>query len=153
MSDVPARPLRVLSLVFAVVLPGLAASGCSDASGVGRTLPVSGKLTLNGEPVTAKTTVVLFKPDASRGNASPFEPAGTVDESGTYTLTTKGKKGAPPGWYKVTVTAREEAPTEHPKTPGHRPVARSLLPARYGLAETWGCPSKLSRIPSPAPTT
>ena len=46
-----------------------------------------------------------FKPDRSKGNQTPFEPVGVVDEQGIYTVTTKGKDGAPPGWYKVLVSA------------------------------------------------
>jgi hypothetical protein len=88
-----------------IVAVTLAASGCGDASGVGKTFPVAGRITLDGEPLTAASTVVLFKPDAAKGNASPWEPTGTVDGQGNYTLHTKGKRGAPPGWYKVVVTA------------------------------------------------
>jgi hypothetical protein len=125
--------------------------GCSDGSGVGRTVPVAGKITLANEPLTAKNTIVLFKPDTSKGNTSPFEPAGTVDEAGNYTVQTKGKQGAPPGWYKVVVTARDEAPAEHPKSggPQHRPVARSLVPARYGQDKTSGL--SLEVVENPAP--
>ena len=112
------------------------ASGCGDDSGVGKTFPVSGKVTLDNEPLTAKTTVVLFKPDAAKGNASPFEPAGTVDHQGNYTLLSKGKKGARPGWYKVIVTATEPR-DDSPKGPRrHRPVPRSLVPPKYGQATT-----------------
>jgi hypothetical protein len=89
------------------------------------------------EPLVAKNTIVLFKPDASKGNTSPFEPTGTVDASGTYTLRTEGKTGAPPGWYKVVVTARGDAPVAHPKgQQNHRPVSTSLVPAKYGEVRT-----------------
>jgi hypothetical protein len=110
--------------------------GC-DKSDVGQTFPVRGMVRLQGEPLTAKSTAILFKPDVGRGNHSPFEPAGTVDRAGQYKLTTRGKPGAPPGWYKVIVTAYE-APPEHPKGTrrGGRPVATSLVAAKYGLAET-----------------
>ena len=104
-------------------------------TGVGKTYPVIGKLTFDNQPVTAESTTVLFKPDASKGNTSPFEPAGTVDEDGNFTLITKGKSGAPLGWYKVIVTA-VEGPTKQPKNPRQRAVARSLLPAKYGQAKT-----------------
>src|SRR5262249_7571299 len=88
-------------------------------------------------PLTAKSTIVLFKPDASKGNTSPFEPTGTVDADGNYTLKTKGKNGAPLGWYKVVVTAHEESPPQHPKSPQkHRPVVKTLVPARYGQEKT-----------------
>jgi hypothetical protein len=139
MSRVPALPVGGLPPVFPALLLVCLASGCGDGSGVGRTVPVAGKILLANEPLTAKNTIVLFKPDAAKGNTSPFEPVGTVDEGGNYTVQTKGKKGAPPGWYKVVVTARDEAPPEHPKSaPQHRPVARSLLPARYGQEKTSG---------------
>jgi hypothetical protein len=111
-------------------------SGCGDGSRVGPTFPVSGKITFLNDPLPAKNTIVLLKPDASRGNSSPFEPTGTVDGSGTYTVRTEGKTGAPPGWYKVVVTARDDAPVAHSKTPNHRPVSRSLVPAKYGQEKT-----------------
>jgi hypothetical protein len=104
-------------------------AGCADV----RTEPVSGKITYNNEPLTAQSTIILFKPDRSKGNESPLEPIGTVDGSGNYTVKTNGRAGAPPGWYKVVVTATKGTP-EHPKgTSAHRPVAESLLPAKYGL--------------------
>lgn len=140
---------RILFLFFALTL-GCLAQGCGDSSGVGPTFPVSGKVTLNNEPVTAKTTIVLFKPDASKGNTSLYEPTGTVDAEGNYKLTTKGKNGAPAGWYKVIVTAREEAAPAHPKGPKqHRPVSKSLLPAKYGRPETAGLSIEVVENPVP----
>jgi hypothetical protein len=150
MSNVPACSIRRFSLFLTALLLAIPTLGCGDDSGVGRTVPVSGKVILQDAPWTAKTTIVLFKPDASKGNTSPFEPTGTVDAEGAYTLTTKGKNGAPPGWYKVIVTAREEAAPEHAKLPNqHRPVARTLLPAKYGQAETSGLSIEVVENPSP----
>jgi hypothetical protein len=125
------------------------ASGCGDDSGVGPTFPVTGKVTINNTPLTAKSTIILFKPDASRGNTSPFQPTGTVDEEGTYTLKTKSKAGAPPGWYMVVVTAHEDAPTEHPANPRHRPTARSAVHPRYGLETTSGLVIEVVENPEP----
>ena len=140
---------RFLHLIFALLLV-IPTSGCGDASGVGRTFPVSGKLTLDNEPFTAKTTMVWFKPDASKGNTSVFEPAGTVDAAGNYKLTTKGKNGAPPGWYQVVVTAREDAAPVHPQGPKtHRPVAKSLLPSKYGQPQTSGLAIEVVEKPAP----
>ncbi len=150
MSKVPARSIPRSRLFLTTLLLTIPALGCGDDSGVGKTVPVSGKVFLEDTPWTAKTTIVLFKPDTSKGNTSPFEPTGTVDAAGTYTLTTKGKNGAPPGWYKVIVTAREEAAPEHAKLPKqHRPVARSLLPAKYGQAETSGLSIEVVENPAP----
>jgi len=113
-------------------------------------VPVAGKVTIDNVPLTAKSTVVLFKPDASKGNSSPFQPTGTVDADGTYTLKTKSKKGAPPGWYKVVVTAREDAPPLPPKTPQHRrPAAMSLVPAKYGQEKTSGLSIEVVENPAP----
>jgi hypothetical protein len=66
------------------LLCALLVIGCGDSHGGGKLYPVTGKITLNGQPLTVTTTMVLFKPDASRGNGSRFEPAGTVDADGNY---------------------------------------------------------------------
>ena len=123
---------RSLVPLFVLVL----AVGCAG-SDIGRTYPVSGALTLNGEPLLAKTTTVLFKPDAARGNNSKHESNGIVDEAGRYQLTTQGRRGALAGWYKVVVTAYD-APPEHRKSakPGARSVVASLVPPKYGRVES-----------------
>jgi hypothetical protein len=120
-------------LLPAAVLGALLASGCGDDSGVGTTYPVRGKILLNNEPFTASTTVIVFKPNAARGNKTALEPAGKIDDDGNYTLLTKGRSGAPPGWYKVVVAATGEPRKGATK---HRPAPQSLLPAKYGQAKT-----------------
>jgi hypothetical protein len=103
---------------------------------VGKTYPVEGRITFDGQPLTAQTTVVLLKPDASRGNTSSFEPAGTVDAEGNYRVFTKDREGAPSGWYKVIVTATS-AGVETPQGKRlHHPRPKSLLPAKYGQTKT-----------------
>jgi hypothetical protein len=133
---------RILALlIIAVASFGLC--GCSDRSGIGTAYAVSGKVTLDGKPLNLNTAVILFEPDESKGNLGPFSPAGGVDEAGTYTLKTKGRTGAPPGWYRVIVTAHE-GNVRHPNQGGRaeegghsgRPVARSLVPAKYGQRAT-----------------
>jgi hypothetical protein len=132
------------AILFICLVPS-----CGDSSGVGKTFPVSGSVTLGDEPLAAESAVVLFKPDVSRGNSSPFEPTGNVDKDGHYSLSTKGKRGAPPGWYKVIVTAVGSS-VEYPKGPkqGH-PHPRSLVPARYGQAKTTDLAVEV--VPEPAP--
>jgi hypothetical protein len=137
------------------IVPGAAwlvavlAAGCSGVSSVGKTFPVTGKVTIDNEPLTAPSTVVLFQPDIVRGNPSPFEAVGTVDTNGNYKLTTKDKSGAVPGWYKVVVTATSSA-AEHAKSPhGSRPVPRSLLPPKYGLADTSDLAIEVVENPAP----
>jgi hypothetical protein len=137
------------ALFLAIVLGcATVAPGCGDASGVGKTVPVTGKVTLDDKPLTAASTVILFKPDQARGNTSPFEPIGTVNDQGIYRLVTRGKKGAPPGWYKVIVTATESGSTEGKGKAKHRPMPRSLVPARYGLERT--TPVAIEVVDSPA---
>lgn len=143
------RPLGTIRLLLLALLAGVLTLGCGDDSGVGPTFPVAGKVTLQDAPFTAKNTIIMFKPDVSRGNSSPFTPTGTVDVDGNYTLKTKRKNGAPPGWYKVVVTARDETPPEHPRTPKHRPVVKSLLPARYGQDKTTDLSIEVVENPAP----
>jgi hypothetical protein len=143
-------PLRRFYYLISLLLAVLPVLGCGDTSGVGQTFPVSGKVTFNDKPLTAKTTMVLFKPDASKGNTSSFEPAGTVDADGNYKLLTQGKTGAPPGWYQVVVTARDDAAPVHPNGPKqHRPVAKSLLPSKYGQPQTSGLAIEVVEKPAP----
>jgi hypothetical protein len=106
------------------------ASGCSDE--VGTRYPVSGAILLNGQPLRGKTGSVLFKPDPARGNTSSYEAVGTLDAEGSYTLMTRGRKGAPSGWYKVLITASEQGAraeryVRNPPSP---------IPPRYSREET-----------------
>jgi hypothetical protein len=123
--------------------------GCRDVSGLGRILPVRGKLTLDGEPVTAPTTVVLVQPDTAKGNTSPLEPAGAVDSQGNYTPLTKGKNGAPPGWYRVIVTATERQEESGGVRRRGRPVPRSLLSRKYGQSSTTDLTVEVVEGPAP----
>jgi hypothetical protein len=79
--------------------------------------PVEGKLTVNNKPLLAAR--LQFIPDVSRGNTFTSEPRGKVDPAtGSYSITTDGKNGCPPGWYKVVIFAfAEPGPGEGPKPP------------------------------------
>jgi hypothetical protein len=128
-------PRRDLTRAAAVaLLAGLLAAGCGDD--VGKTYPVSGMVTIDGTPFAGKTGTVMFVPDRDRGNTSDYEPGGTVDADGRYTLYTKARRGAPAGWYKVVVTGIAEAPPAGKGPLTQRPAPRSLVPARYGQAGT-----------------
>lgn len=141
----PTPSARSPALLMACFFLAWAAAGCG-----GSTYPVAGRVLLDNKPLVARSAVVLFKPNAARGNQSSFEPAGQVDGDGNYTLLTNGKPGAPPGWYRVIVTALDEPP-QHPRGPHReqRPVARSLMPARYGQAAT--TPLAVEVVESPDP--
>jgi len=134
--------LPLLLLLFLLAL------GCGDSSGVGKTYPVVGKITFKNEPWTAESTMILLKPDRSKGNQSPYEPIGTVDDQGAYTITTKGKEGAPAGWYKVLVTASGNY-DEHPKAKNRHPGPRSILPPKYGQEATTDLAIEVVERPNP----
>jgi hypothetical protein len=91
------RPLAAAACFLAL------AAGCDG--GVGTCYPVSGRVLVNGQPLRGKTGSVVLKPDATKGNGGTLEPLGKFDAEGNYQLFTKGKRGAPLGWYKVVVTA------------------------------------------------
>lgn len=86
-------PAFLLVLAFAAVT-----IGCSD--GRPKRVAVSGKVTIDGEPLVQGT--VKFVPE----NARPS--AGTVDENGRFVLTCyDGNDGAVPGVHRVQVSANE----------------------------------------------
>jgi hypothetical protein len=89
--------LRFLSLVLAVCCCLL--FGCGPAPT--RLIPVSGKITIEGEPLPYGR--IVLKPDATQGNMFKGEPSGEIKPDGTYTLETDGKPGAPAGIHRVAV--------------------------------------------------
>jgi hypothetical protein len=133
------------SLRFAIlVIPAVV--GCHGDSEL--LYPVSGRISLDDESFTAATTAVHFKPDAARGNMSRLEPAGMVDGDGTYTLFTNGRRGSPPGWYKVVVTATSDVQIkQRAGSRPLRPAPQSLLPAKYGMPDS--TPLVIEVVPSP----
>jgi hypothetical protein len=86
--------------LFVVLVAAVLACGCGDGSG--KVLPVQGTVTLEKEPLAKGT--ITFHPDKSKGNNATVTPVGTI-ENGKYSLATRSKEGAPPGWYKVTITS------------------------------------------------
>jgi hypothetical protein len=72
--------------------------------------PVSGKVTVDGQPLTSGS--VSLVPDVPLGNegaqvadkmATPGLSGGKIEPDGTYKIYTGGKEGAPLGKYKVRV--------------------------------------------------
>jgi hypothetical protein len=133
--------MRIKTL-FSLTLLALTAGivGCGSDS-VGKTYPVKGKVTVNGKALTRGS--VAFWPDASKGNASKLEAGGDIKEDGTYELFTSGKRGAPPGAYKVTIAAQTEADSTKPDK------AKSLVPEAYTGKETTTLFIEVVESPSP----
>ena len=105
---------RLLTGLCAVTLLAVAA-GCAADNG-DRLLPVAGKVTLGDRPLTIG--VVSFRPDASKGNTSPFEPVGNVDQKGNYALATTGDE-----WYVIGRSGPLISPRRLPPPAGFRPRA------------------------------
>jgi hypothetical protein len=83
--------------------------GCSKGPKAPTTIPVSGVIKYNGQPV-AQATVTFLQKETSTESA-PHPAHGTTDDQGRYTLLTfvnpKEFQGAVPGDYAVTVTKTE----------------------------------------------
>jgi hypothetical protein len=103
MSERTFRKVRRASSAF-LVLGFVFLIGCGE-SGI-RRVPVSGSVTLDGEPLNAG--VLLFHPNEAKGNTARVGITGPV-KAGRYSLVTAGVtgadtgSGAPLGWYKVTL--------------------------------------------------
>jgi hypothetical protein len=124
----------VLLLKKGVLLPALVVAlvvGCAPDP-VGPVVPVTGKVLLDGGPLT--TGAVVFHPDANKGNATLHEPRGQVDAQGNYTIFTADRAGAPPGWYRVSVISQTSTATE--ENPYSTPT--SNIAAKYGDPNTSG---------------
>jgi hypothetical protein len=92
------------------ILPILWASALATAAGCGglKLVPVAGTVTAaDGKPLQGGA--VCFSPDASKGNQARVSCRGRIDSHGHYALSTSAVqgadsgKGAPLGWYKVTL--------------------------------------------------
>jgi hypothetical protein len=109
----------VRSLLVTVLLSFVA--GCQKPGE--NLLPVEGKVLLGGKPLT--TGYVILHPDKDKGNISLHEPRGPIDKQGNYRIATNEKPGAPPGWYKVAVTAADQIDPKNPY------FTRWLVPEKY----------------------
>jgi hypothetical protein len=147
MARARAFTLRRLGAAAALAVLG-AAAGC--AGGGPEVVPVRGRVTVNGEPLRAKSGNVTFVPDRAKGNTTTFQPVGYLDEDGNYTLYyDQGKQGAPPGWYKVQVAAtsgKVQMPGSRGKGP---PPPPPLFHKKYNRAATSGLAVEVVRDPAP----
>ena len=96
---------------------------------VGKCVPVKGTVTVNGKVLQAGS--VTFWPIDAKGTPQNLFPSGEIAKGGTYELYTNKKKGAPPGKYKVTVTAQETP--EDPKNTNPKDIKKikQLVPVKY----------------------
>jgi hypothetical protein len=124
----PARSLRALALLAALAATP---AGCAPNNDRPKTVPVQGKVTFKGEPVTKGT--VTFQADSGQSAVGQIQPDGTY-RLGSF----EQNDGAIPGHYKVMIIANDADPTKIPgSSPGYKPP-RDLVPRKYGSFETSG---------------
>lgn len=126
--------------------------GCGDDSGLDQRYPVSGMVTVKGQPLPSGR--IDFLPD----DPEKGRPATGEIRDGAYRLTTLNENdGALPGSYKVTVASRQVDTTKvvatiKEKGGGARQhevakaqqSAKNLIPPKYLLAETSGLTAKVA---------
>ena len=145
-------------IVFMVVATFVISTGCGSGNPFD-TVPVTGSVTLDGQPVEGAT--VIFQPTGDHKAATA-----TTDSSGEFTLTTgESGDGAMPGVYKVTVfktkmepgadlsglsfeeaalKAKQEDDERLKKYPGGMPT-QDLLPVKYKDAGKSGLTFEVKR--------
>jgi hypothetical protein len=93
-------------ICFILLLGAGFGAGCGGPASVA-TVPVTGKVTLDGQPVTSGQ-VSFFAADAKAGVGLC---TGIIDANGEYKIFSDGKPGAPLGKYKVMVMPSMVPPT------------------------------------------
>lgn len=109
----------------------LLATACSQPSGP-ETLPATGLVTLNGEPVAG--ALVVFTPKFAEESSGKLASQAETDDQGQFEMQTylggeDYKDGVEPGEYVVTVT-KLEVVQDMRRQPKH------LLPKKYSLPGT-----------------
>jgi hypothetical protein len=123
--------MRNLQL-FITILTLLVLVGCGD--GKLATVKVTGKVTLDGEPLAGAS--ITFTPKTT-GVGHPGYA--TTDASGIYKLQTSqgaADAGTTPGDYLVAIRKVEVDPDAPPPEPGYSPKTRSVIPTRYAQPTT-----------------
>jgi hypothetical protein len=118
-----------------LLLAGLVAlSGCGK--GPYETAPVSGRVTLDGQPVA--NAAVMFQPVAPEGTVNPGPGSyGITDAEGRYTLKLVGKetRGAVVGKHKVRVENYTDPGDSSDDGPRKRVKPAQPIPGKYNRGE------------------
>src|SRR5439155_14704181 len=104
-------PRRMRGRLPASVSAGLLVCLLAGCGGP-KVVPVIGTATLDGKPLAG--FVVTFNPDADKGHEGRMDCSARLGGEGQYSITMddgfKQYKGAPPGWYKVTLWSPDDKP-------------------------------------------
>lgn len=140
------NPARAAGLML-LMLAGMLCAGCGSDD-IGPLHPVKGRVLRNGDPIKVQSGYIVLKADADKGNESPYQPSGKIEPDGSFEIYTKERKGAPPGWYKVVVTATGEVPKPTKSRSRSRPVAKQVVASKYGQEKT--TPLSIEVVESPS---
>jgi hypothetical protein len=136
-------------IAILIALDAIMATGCG--SGL-KTVPVRGRIVVNGEVLTRGDVTIVFRPDQTKRNALRLDFSGMMEPDGTYCLYHgDGLPGAVPGWYQVAVVATEPAEkgSMGKKAVPGPPVRKSLIDRKYTLASTSGITIEVVENPRP----
>lgn len=133
--------LRRLSLSVCMLLM-TSLIGCNRTAAPD-TVPVSGTVTYNGQPVTSGT--VAFQPAEIRGGEGEIQrPAvGVIGSDGRYALSTfEPGDGVVPGDYRVAVLSYADEPT--PEEYAEGATRKSAIPEKYTSGQTSGLRTQIA---------
>ncbi len=150
LSDSLIRFHKTLLNKALMVVALLGISGCSGSApeieGREKTFPVTGTVTLDGNPL-AGATVTFHGPMVGKGGKPGLSAVGTTDADGKFRLTTyEANDGAAAETYQVSITKVEAVETSAspegeyvPPEAKARPAApKSLVPEKYTSPEKSG---------------
>jgi hypothetical protein len=130
------RYKKILGIAFILTLACFTTSGCRD--GRPARVPVSGKVLIDGKPLTTGNVTFYIK------TASGRPSYGTIQSDGSFHLFTFSENdGAPLGTFDVTVTSKEflSKNLEPEKF-------RTFIPLKYGVVVTSGIEKKVDKATS-----
>jgi hypothetical protein len=125
---------RVNALLLIAILAGCSGCGGGITDNRKGLAPVTGKVTLDGKPLTTGT-ISFVAMDGSEAFTGP------IDSSGNYTLASSpSSPGALPGEYKVIIIASQQATMGDPMK-GGQPIAaeaKTIVPEKYTKPDSSG---------------
>jgi hypothetical protein len=148
--QITAVPIRKRVILAGLALAGLTGGLVWWATAAGRQeVQVRGRVTVGGTPLSGG--LVIFYPDAARGNASPVEPRSLIDRQGRYRLSAEGRTDIAPGWYRVVVVPPQAEPggkTAQSKTTAQQPKQPPRFDRRYENPDTSGLAVHVTPTPA-----
>ena len=112
---------------FALSLLTLA--GCGGSA----LCPVSGKVLVDGEPLTKG--FVVYHPDDDRPISGEELPRAELDQEGAYQLQSGKNLGAPPGKYRVVIVAQDLSTRAPDARSAVHPEPQPLIDRKYFVLE------------------